>query len=88
MKIINHLRYCLIKFSCFFVGVDVSSHVFPGHTSKEVGPRNCSDPGETVVEDVFENTETLVNSEKSVIEIDFDEVEEELTSIYWRPFVC
>ncbi|EFX69686.1 hypothetical protein DAPPUDRAFT_113432 [Daphnia pulex] len=61
--------------------VDVSSHVFPGHTSKEVGPRNCSDPGETVVEDVFENTETLVTSEKSVIEIDFDEGEEELTNL-------
>lgn len=41
MKIINHLRNYLIKFSCFFVGVDVSSHVFPGHTSEEVGPRNC-----------------------------------------------
>jgi hypothetical protein len=40
------------------------------------------------IEDVFENTETLATSEKFFIEIDFDEGEEELTSIYWRSFVC
>jgi hypothetical protein len=28
MKIINHLRNYLIKFSCFFVGVDVSFMYF------------------------------------------------------------
>ncbi|EFX78625.1 hypothetical protein DAPPUDRAFT_320277 [Daphnia pulex] len=30
--------------------------------------------------DVFENTETLATSEKNLIEIDFDEGEEELTN--------
>ncbi len=35
IKIINHLRNCLIKYSFFFVGVDVGSHVFPGDSSGE-----------------------------------------------------
>ena len=109
-----------IKFSFFFAGVDVGSHVYPEDSSeeanpriipnsgdsmekagphiipnsddfsKEAGPENSSNLGETGEEDVFENTETLTTtSEKVLIEMGFDEGEEELTgSIYWQPLFC